>query len=452
MKGRIFMLLLLTPLLAVAQEGTIDNSFNNNSGIAGRILKIVNQPDGKLLIGGEFIKYGSNGRRGIARLNADGSLDNTFVPISGVNDDVVDILLQLDGKIVIVGQFDSLNDEPQKHIARLNSDGSEDTLFNQTAFANSLISKVIVQNEDKLLIFGAFDSINNQPYRGVARLNSDGSIDPSFVVGSGASDEIRSAVLQNDGKIIIVGDFTSYDGVTANRIARLHPNGGIDDTFDVELGANRIITEVCVQPDGKLIIAGEFDSINNRKITCIGRLNSDGSIDEIFHSGGHKTGYVRTVSLQQDGKIIIGGIFSKYDEIEVRRIARLDQNGNFDNEFYLGQGPDAAVLSSLILPDKQILVSGNFKFYDGIKVNYIVQLNGYALPESGIKTFPNPTSSTITIETEDEIVSVQIYNSIEILVQTETTNNFSVASLPSGVYNMYVHTTSGVIFDQFVKI
>ncbi len=86
---------------------------------------------------------------------------------------------------------------------------------------------------------------------------------------------IRSIAIQNDGKIIIAGFFTSYNGIVSNRLARLNADGSLDSTFNAQIGANEVILTTSIQSDGKIIIGGVFNLYNGIITNHIARINSD---------------------------------------------------------------------------------------------------------------------------------------------------------------------------------
>jgi uncharacterized delta-60 repeat protein len=154
-------------------------------------------------------------------------------------------------------------------------------------------------------------------------LNADGSLDNTFDPGSGTDQSILTLAMQPDGKILIGGNFASYNNITRSRIARLNANGSLDATFDPGFGANQKILTLSIQPDGKIIIGGEFTSYNGTARNRIARLNSDGSLDASFDPGSGADLSVRTISIQTDGNIIIGGDFTSYNDLGRNRLARI---------------------------------------------------------------------------------------------------------------------------------
>src|SRR5205814_1510611 len=110
---------------------------------------------------------------------------------------------------------------------------------------------------------------------GIARINSDGSLDSSFDPGSGANNEVDGIAVQDDGKILIGGLFTTYNGTARNRIARINSDGSLDPSFDPGSGANNPVFSLALQPDSKVLVVGQFTSFNGTSVKRIARLNSE---------------------------------------------------------------------------------------------------------------------------------------------------------------------------------
>src|SRR5439155_11936412 len=159
----------------------------------------------------------------LARFNADGSLDGSFGLVIGNRDwgSVNALAVQPDGKVLVGGSFYSINGTNRPGIARLNANGSLDNSFNPGTGANG-VSSVALQPDGKVLIGGGFTTVNGANRSGIARLNANGSLDGSFNPGTGVNGTVYSVALQPDGKVLIGGEFTSINGTNRNRIARLN--------------------------------------------------------------------------------------------------------------------------------------------------------------------------------------------------------------------------------------
>ncbi|PYI85353.1 MAG: hypothetical protein DME26_11245, partial [Verrucomicrobia bacterium] len=221
----------------------------------------------------------------------------------GADSVVYDLAVQPDNKTVIVGDFLSYNATVRNRIARMNVDGSLDTSFNPGGGANDFIGALALMPSGQFVIGGGFSSYNGTPRVRVARLSAAGALDSSFNAGAGPDGTVWALAVQPDGKVIIAGEFTSVAGVLRTHIARLNTNGVLDTAFDPgPNGPDGTVWSVALQPDGKVIIGGEFNVIAGQTLGGIARLNNDGTLDATFFPGAGTDGTVFAVALQADGK------------------------------------------------------------------------------------------------------------------------------------------------------
>lgn len=202
---------------------------------------------------------------------ADGQLlDTNFRPAIGTNTGAGQIIRRSDGKFVVIGWFRVIGGVHRNLIALLNPDGTVDTSFDagdithEINVTDATVSYVIAQPDGKVIIFGGFTHINGVPRGTMARLNIDGSLDPTFNIGIGVNNSVSALCLQPDGKILIGGKFTTFDSQAVPPVIRLNPDGSRDQTFNAMLSVNPfspIIEALAVQPDGKIIATGEIFSI-----------------------------------------------------------------------------------------------------------------------------------------------------------------------------------------------
>jgi uncharacterized delta-60 repeat protein len=285
---------------------------------------------------------------------------------------VSSIAVQGDGKIVIGGAFTSVNGSVRNHIARLLSDGSLDTTF--ITGSDFGIRVVALQPDGKILLGGDFTLYSGTARNRVARLNSSGILDTGFNPGSGTESTVWTLALQTDGRILLGGDFTTYNGTGCNYVARTTSTGSLDTTFNPGTGANNSVYALAVQTDGKIIIGGAFTSYNGTTRNRIARLGANGTIDTTFNPGSGPNGAVTTAAIHSDGRIVIGGLFTSYNGIARSKIARLNTDGSLDTTFDPGTGPSDTVLSVAIQGDGKVLIGGLFAFYSGTARNKIARI------------------------------------------------------------------------------
>lgn len=370
--------------------GDLDPTFDPGTGADRPIHWTSLQRDGRIIIGGVFSSYNGTSRKGIARLNSDGSLDGTFNPGTGVDDEVLVTALQPDGKIIIGGRFTTYNGIARNHFARLNSDGSLDTTFDPGAgltdpIASGHLFTIALQPDGRIIIGGLFSEYNGTARRCIARVNSDGSLDTTFNPGTGADTGVTTSALQPDGKLIIGGWFHFYNNTARRTVARLNANGSLDTSFDPGSGTEERVYTTALQPDGKVIIGGNFVTSNGTARRYIARLNSDGFLDTTFDPGGGLDGAVERITVQPDGKFIIGGDFW----IPGAHIARLNVDGSLDSTFDPGAGANDSILTTALQADGKIIIGGYFTSYRGTSRNHIARL----LPATGAISFSSASYS-----------------------------------------------------------
>lgn len=357
-------------------DGSLDATFQPGAGVAGSISAFTLQPDGKICIAGEFSAYDGIARGNMARLNANGSLDQSFNPGIGADAPVFALTLQTSGYLLAVGRFRQFDGVSRSRLARLSPNGALDLKFHAPTAADGTVYAIAVQPSDgNILIGGAFLNYGNHSRRGIARLHVDGTLDASFHPGEGADNHVRALAIQSDGKILVAGHFSRFNGVLRGHLARLNADGSLDATFANGMGADAPIYAMAVQPDGKILIAGAFRSYNGIARNGIARLNADGAVDVSFNPGTGADLPITALALQPDGKIFIGGSFSTYDGISRVRIARLNADGTLDTSFNPGKGVDGPVHALLLQPDGKLLIGGLFGKYDYVLYSNIARVN-----------------------------------------------------------------------------
>ena len=370
--------------------GSIDTNFNLAAESNDFVNSIAQQGDGRFLLGGDFTIINGLKRNRIVRLNEDGTVDTSFDVGIGLDNSAQALAVQPDGRVIVAGLFTSVNGVNRNRLARLNSDGSVDDTFNPGGGANNPIRDIALQSDGKVVIVGDFSSYNGVTRMGVARINSDGTLDDSFSPGDGADFSVFAVELQRDGRILIAGDFHNYDEVASRGVARLNPDGSIDSTFSPGLGFDDSVRCVALQEDGKIIVGGFFSHIGNVERGRIARLNTDGSLDTDFVSGTGANGSVYSLAIQSDGKILAGGRFSLFNGLSRNGLVRLTEAGSIDPTVNFGTGANGSVLDIEIRPNFKVLIAGGFTTFDGEKRSHFAQLHGGIMDGSGRMEFTGP--------------------------------------------------------------
>ncbi len=447
--------------MAKAQPGSIDWSFDMDFNFANRdqLNTIAIQEDGRIIVGGKFTipLFFRDSPQNILRLEKNGGFDTTFKIGTGFDDKVNFILIQPDEKILVGGDFKSFNGEKCQSIIRLNKEGSIDTSFNPPVI-DKFVAKIALQSNSKIIIGGQHL---------LKRLNNDGSIDTNFkFINNGIYLYFIGSICQQlDGKILIGGYFppNHTDLYTRRVFFRINDNGSLDN-FDPGKNIELIgaVRSMLIQKDGKILIGGSgIDSKKNNKITDIVRFNSDGNWDSTFNLatgfekdiGSYK--HVNSVVMQNDEKIIIGGRFDKYDEEMNRNIVRLNTNAGFDSSFKTGSGFDGEVFCLAQQGEEKIIVAGNFKSFDFNSTNRIVRLS--IKDELPLKffIFPNPTFGNFKIKSSQSLNLITITDAVgkEILRITPMAFDAEIdlSDKSQGVYFVTVFSDGGSKCQKILK-
>lgn len=286
------------------------------------IYAIAEQNDGKVLIGGNFGYINDIAKNSIARLNADGSLDESFGnALSGANGEIYDIKMQRDGKILISGYFSNINGFDINAVARLNSDGSIDDTFNITEEKiNGSVNSVEISG-DTIFVAGNFNT--NKGNHGLLKLDNRGVVDKNFSInfcGEEANAIFSFQNLQNE-KYIIAGDISCIDDTNVSSIVRINSDGSLDKSFS----SNEIsgyIFDTYITQSGDILIGGDFEINSDDSKSSYAMLNSDGTIKANFSS--LVNGDIYDFEEVAQGVLLVSGEFSELDSEKAKNISLIN--------------------------------------------------------------------------------------------------------------------------------
>ncbi|HEY6166600.1 MAG TPA: Calx-beta domain-containing protein, partial [Verrucomicrobiae bacterium] len=374
--------------------GSVDTTFAPVN--ADNFINAVGVQDGgKLIIGGNFSAYNGQALTRVGRVNEVGGIDPLFTPGLGANDTINALLVQPDQQIVIAGNFTSFDLTNRNRIARLKPDGRIDSSFNPGSGADSPIFGLAQRTDGRIVAGGAFSTFNGFNRRGVVQLNPNGSVDASFSPGAGINGSVYAVALQADGKILVGGEFTQVNTTNRSRLARLNADGSLDLAFDPGSGADGPVRALVVQPDGRILVGGSFTNFNGQSRGRLARVNGDGSLDPTFLPSGTDGAYdhVLAVALLPDGRIVVGGDFIVFNGVSRNRVAQLNSDGTIDPTINFGTGANSFVGAIRPLGDGRLVLAGGFTEFDGFPRNQLVRLLGGSNPGSGQFEFLSPQFS-----------------------------------------------------------
>ncbi len=332
-------------------------------------LDIELQPDGKLLVVGNFSEYDDKATDGIVRLNKNGQVDTNFVASKsgGQAVDARVVALAPDGKIYLGGTFSKFRGHMSSGIVRLNSDGSVDQSFSYVVEHPLPVSGIYIQTDGKILVADT-QKLN--------RLSPEGMIDPSFAFSYETNETMTAGALLPDGKFLI--SLLSLNDRL--RVLRLNTDGTVDSFFSLDArirsaGSSSRNMKLFPLTDGHIIIAGGFVGAR----LSVARLNANGSLDESFDAGW--VGFPSTAIIRPDGKIIIGGQF--VGGLGNRTLAQLLPDGAIDLGFKVAIA-DTTISDLALQPDGKLIVAGDFGAVDGVDRARIARLNVSAASDLNI--------------------------------------------------------------------
>lgn len=412
-----------------SQQGKVDITFNpiddglKGDGFDGIVRTLILQSDQKLLVGGDYLSLNGNFSSHITRLDPDGSIDDTFNTGTGFNGNVYTCDLLPDGKIIAAGNFTAYNGNSAGRLIRLNNDGTHDLSFNTSIGApTGIIYDIVTQPDGKIIIVGSFTKYNNVTVNRIARILPNGALDSSFITGSGSSVNITNARILNNGKILITGNFTSFNGFPTNKIVRLNSDGSIDSTFNIGEGFNDNVNAIEIQSDNKIILGGSFTFFNSSEANRIIRLNEDGSRDTTFSGSGFTKGAVQIIKTDVAGNIMAGGSFTGfYNDENVNRVVLLNSDGTINSNFETDLGPgNNSVLALAQDSEGSWYTGGSFSTFDGQNQGRLAKV--YANGELDISYlsagvgFDNAVLKIISLEDKKEMVFGKFtkYNNIPV--------------------------------------
>jgi uncharacterized delta-60 repeat protein len=487
--------------VAVRGQSALDG-FDPNADDAVRV--VVVQPDGKILIGGDFTTLSPNGgvavpRNRIARLNPDGTLDTAFDP--NANAFVSSIALQADGQVLVGGFFSSIGGETRNRIARLDATTGLADSFDPNA--DFLVSSIAVQADGKVLVGGSFTSVGGATRISIARLDATTGLADSFnPIGGGA---VLSIVVQADGKILVGGTFGNIGGQPRNRIARLDATTGLADLFNPN--ANETVLAIAVQADGKILVGGEFaggNSIGGQMRFYIARLDANTGLADSFnpianfdvHSiavqadgkilaagffgniGGQArqfiarldaesgladsfnpnvSGFLSSIAVQADGKILAGGPFISLSPnggatVTRNRIARLETDGSLDQTLNLSAiGDDHREVTAIALqPDGKILIGGLFTTVLGVPRNNIARLNSDGTLDTAFNPNANNEVISIAVQADGQILAGGSFNGAN-SIGGQTRNFMARLDATTGLADSFNPNANEIVFAIVVQ-
>jgi uncharacterized delta-60 repeat protein len=368
----------------------------DQQGINAEILALGLETNGDIIAGGKFTAVNGIPRNHYASFHGDGSLNTDFLSgLSGADGEIDALAVQSDGRVLLGGAFGTVNGVVRNKITRVNQDGSLDTSFSPGSGADNSVFSVAETFSNgirKIYVGGAFTLFESTTRPGIVRLNDNGVLDPAFA-SSGVNGIVYAiAVYPTNstfaGKVLIGGSFTAVNGISQTNIARLNADGSLDTNFVVS--ADGIVRALAIQNDGAAVIGGEFATVNGVSANRLARVNTDGTVDTAFATtvapGLDTT--VNSIAIQADNRIVVAGQFLTANGLTRHHITRLLPSGAVDPTINFGDGANGDIDAVVVQPaDQMILIGGGFTQYNDQPAPYLMRLYGGSATDSGAFEF-----------------------------------------------------------------
>lgn len=378
----------------VNSDGSLDFTFNPGNGFNSNVNDMAILQDGKIYATGNFTNYKSSAINRIVRIDTSGNRDVSFAPGTGLNASCNAVFLNYDNTVFVGGTASQVDSFARFRLVRFLTNGKVDHSFFEESKINGQVIACASQSNGKVIMCGSFTRYNQAMANRIARLNTDGTFDATFNSGTGANNLIRTVAVLPSNKILIGGDFTAYNGKAINRIARLNSDGSLDTTFTVGSGANASVYHINVDAQGRIYVGGNFVLYNTDSVFRILRLHPSGTRDNSFATGVGFNNYVYRTLLQPDGKLLACGAFTTYNGVGQNRVIRLNNDGSADASFAIGAGANNVVYAMDFADSGSIIIGGQFTSFKGVSKARIVKVDSVG----NIKTFAATAGNNIVYD------------------------------------------------------
>jgi uncharacterized delta-60 repeat protein len=377
-------------LIMIDKTGAVTSSFVSNGGVNGSVGAIArSQFTSDVFVGGSFTEYeGTSVAPSLLRLSLSGAVvpKNFAVGPGNANAVAVQTIAAFNDDAVFVGgAFESYGFTAPSYFAQLTPDSHVPVITFAAGASNfnGAVKALALQSNGSILVSGAFTAYGASSTPGFARLNYDGSADSNFNsnLGTGpAGGSVQRALQLGNGTILLAGDFVSFNGDFVNFNAAALTDTGMRDTSWLAQGANAAILDIAQQSTGRVLMVGDFTTFNastaHHLSATYGTGANFGMTDISFNNAGFD-GQARRLAVQDNDAVVVTGSFTHYGAVSVPGLVRVSANGTIDTSFQakIGTGPDSDVLDlHWNTANRTLLLVGSFENFDGHACHNIVRL------------------------------------------------------------------------------
>ena len=329
--------------------------------------------EGRILIGGNFDRYHGNEVSRLVCLNENLEVASDFQEPYGVNGTVQCITQLASGQIMIGGGFTEFMGQSALRVFRLNSDGSSDQQFNSYTGANGMVHSILELMDGRMLVTGDFSNYQGNAVNRVATVLPNGALDLGFSVGSGPDGLVYKATEQSDGSIVLVGAFQAFNGIPCNGVVKILPSGAFDPSFSVDLPTSVTFRTVTTLEDHTLLIGGAYHDSDTNGVLI--NIDQNGQEVQVFYQHPEISGAVFHASQDSDGKILVVGDFTEWEGQSCAGVIRLSSNGEVDLSFGITPSYQGEIQQGIPMANGQVLLVGILTSFGGQPTNHLVTLN-----------------------------------------------------------------------------
>ncbi|WKV11347.1 T9SS type A sorting domain-containing protein [Marivirga harenae] len=443
----------------LTSTGEVDNSFQFSSGPISYSTESITfeiLENDKIFLGGEFEDVNGESNNTLVLLKEDGTIDDSFdigdiIQSQGGPTMVTNITPLTDGRFFISGSFSSIQGNDANNYAIIDQVGKLDPSFTLLGQAGGTFTGNVssTQTNDNHFILHGRTSFSNSL---ITKIDIDGNfvsdfnkINLSISTPEGYFFDYNS-ILTNEKHFYTSGQFSASGNLNLERILKADFNGNIIEDYTPQSGYTASINDALVLENGKALIIGEFTKIGNAETSNIALLNLDGSADTEFLNavGNGINGTPRSLTKLSDGSIIITGLMDSYNSKPVNNIMKISTSGVLDESFTASiQAISQGIVGKdvLELADGKILVTGHFNSVNGEERHSIAVLNqdgsldlsfdanNLLETNSTINAIAIKDNQTIVIAGEKELNSesfmMEIDNNGDLIFDYNSTNDLS---------------------------
>lgn len=316
-------------------------------------------------------------------LNVEFSAITDILSVTGTSvENVTNVTYKNDGQNLLVGgNFIGYN-QYVNQIVKIFSGGSQDTSFDMgdgfysTTTVFPEIFSIAIDSNGDYYVGGLFDKYKNQSRNNIVKIKSNGDIDDTFNVGTGFNGEVRKIKILSDGKILVGGNFSTYNSLTSWILVKLNVDGTIDSTFNQPTTNFGSIYDIITNSSDSIYLGGDFITYSGVAAQYIVKLNSNGTIDNSFSSFSGFNGTVTKILLDSSENLYVGGSFTSYSGVSANRIIKLLPTGEKDISFDNSTGFNTGTVNDMDIDSlNKIYAVGTFTSYKGTSAVYMIKLN-----------------------------------------------------------------------------